>query len=94
MRCNVTKGSAEHGIFIGMVSTDRQLCARYQDGADFANALMHNRESVNLPKLRNLVELASPGDGKWLSRIVKDLDVDQLTAMTDRIALALKKRAS
>ena len=60
--------------FAAMVSPRRSIERKLQDGADFASVVQHNRQDINLPKLRRLGDKVYPNGGKEIMQLITDID--------------------
>jgi hypothetical protein len=59
--------------FAAMVSSNREKAKQLLDAADFADIVTHNRQAVDLPRLRRLGERACPGAGARIVKLAEDI---------------------
>jgi hypothetical protein len=60
--------------FIAMLASNRRWAKRYLDAGDFINMVEHNRQALDVEKLRRLAEKAQPGGGARIRAIIDDID--------------------
>jgi hypothetical protein len=60
--------------FAAMVSPNRQPDKKFIDAGDFINVVLHNRQHIDLAKLRRLGDKVYPDGGTEILRLVADID--------------------
>jgi hypothetical protein len=60
--------------FAAMVSPNRRPDKKYVDIGDFINVVMHNRNELDLPKLRRIGNKVYPNGGDEILKLVADID--------------------
>lgn len=60
--------------FAAMVSPNREQDKKLIDAGDFVNVIKHNRDDIDLEKLKRLGEKVYPGGGEEIMQMVDDID--------------------
>ncbi|HZT82394.1 MAG TPA: hypothetical protein VFA26_19350 [Gemmataceae bacterium] len=60
--------------FAAMVSPNRDPAKKMIDAGDFIDVVRHNRDDINVPKLRRLADKVYPDGGAEVLRMLEDID--------------------
>src|SRR5262249_24923722 len=60
--------------FAVMVSPNRAPDKELIDAGDFVNVVQHNRDQIDLPKLKKLGDKVYPDGGAEMMRLIEDID--------------------
>jgi hypothetical protein len=60
--------------FAAMVSPNRRSDKKLIDAGDFINIVQHNRENINVPKLKRLADKVYSNGGAEMVRLIADID--------------------
>ncbi len=60
--------------FAAMVSPHRNEAKKMVDAGDFVDIVVHNREDIDLEKLKRLADKVYPNGGKEMKQLIEDID--------------------
>jgi len=64
--------------FSAMVSPNRSVDKKLQDGADFFIVIKHNRQEIDMKKLKRLANKVYPDGGVEIAQIIDDIDAGRM----------------
>jgi hypothetical protein len=70
--------------FVAMLSPTRKYAKKLVDLGDFVDVVQHNRQVLDLEKLRRLGDKVYPNGGKRLLEMVADIDAGRTIRIEDR----------